>query len=180
MPWKALCDGETDLPWSPRILRIKHLESDYGEILDWSDLVGEVFDDRAPSGENRTSIVRVACYLPSPSECRNSTRSDTLMPESSASSKKRPLQHSPPNFVPDALAPLPTTEGASPRQSSITIERPNKRQKLRQDQHSSGTAEFGQGELQNLAQSGISQGHRQFCGSHPSPRSEGTQFSPSQ
>ena len=109
---------------------IRHLESDYGEILDLADTVGDVFDDRAPNGESRTSIVRVAYSPLDGRRLRTATRYGSLMPESSARPRKRSIEGSPPaRSLFQYTGPTPTTENWSSQGSSVTLGRANKRQK---------------------------------------------------
>lgn len=88
---------------SSSTLSIKHLETDWGDILDLADdTVGDIFDDRQPSGENRTSIVKVARFPPDPSDLRHAERFASLLPESSARPRKRPFPQSPPRLQDDS------------------------------------------------------------------------------
>ncbi len=61
-------------------------------MLDLEYTVGDIFDDRSPSGDIRTSIVKVARFPPHPSELRNPQRFFSTLPESSARPKKRQLE----------------------------------------------------------------------------------------
>lgn len=135
--------------------------------------MGEVFDDRAPSGENRTSIVRVACCPPSSSERWTSARFGSLMPESSARPKKRSFQCLGPDFVPNALGLLPTTEGLSSQQSPPTVDEQNKKRKLHQYQHLSGAVGSNARGVPNLSHNGLSHSHMHVRGSQNSAQSEG-------
>lgn len=83
---------------SIRSLKIRRLESAYGETLDMIETVGAYFDDRKDFGDKLatnevppTSIVQVFRYPPDPSEHMNHQRFGSLMPESTARPRKRPL-----------------------------------------------------------------------------------------
>lgn len=165
--------GWPSLPRLSRTLDIKHLESDYGEILDLTDTVGEVFDDRAPSGENRTSIVRVACRPPISRERESSTRSISLMPESSARPRQRSLGYTGSSLMLNSQTPLPTTEGWNSQHSSITCDGQNKRRKIDSYKHLSGVPGSRHRERQDSSTHTRMQGHVQVRGSQTSPHREG-------
>ena len=153
---------------SIRSLNIKHLESDYGEILDLTDRVGDVFDDRAPSGESRTSIVRVACYPPHPQGLRTAARFGSLMPESSARPKKRPMENSAPESTLHSLPPLPTIESWGSQKSSVTLKGANKRQKTQASWNRAD--EPDQEDAQLLLQNTRAEGSVQVSGSQEQPK----------
>lgn len=108
----VICRDLTDAPvrshWF-RTLKIKHLESDFGDILDLDDMVEDVFDDRSPNGDNRTSIVKVARYPPDPNELRYSARFGSLLPESTARPKKRSIEQANERLVQE-FSIVPTIE----------------------------------------------------------------------
>ena len=155
---------------SIRKLKIKHLESDYGEILDLTDSVGDVFDDRAPSGESRTSIVRVACHPPDPYGLRTAARFGSLMPESSARPKKRSMEVSPLESMLHTLPPLSSIEDWDSQQSSVTLGGANKRQKMQASGGFHCADEPDQEEVQALLQSYRAQSAVQVHGSEQPPR----------
>ena len=78
-------------------------------MLDLTDKVGDVFDDRTASGDNRTSIVKVARYPPGPDEQTTPFRLGSLLPESTARPKKRRREEF---RIPDSrpVLPLPSIE----------------------------------------------------------------------
>ncbi len=82
---------------STRILKIKHFETYFGEVLAMYDRVGEYFDDRSTDDQSKddgvpkTSIALLRRHPPDPAELQNVRRFGSLMPESAAIPRKRPL-----------------------------------------------------------------------------------------
>jgi len=74
-----------------RELNIKELQTHDGLVLDLEDTVGDTFDDRDANGNNRLSTVKVLRYPPTAEELNNPQRFSSLLPESSARPKKRPI-----------------------------------------------------------------------------------------
>ena len=80
-----------------RILRIKHFETYFGEVLAMYDRIGEYFDDRSTDDKSKddgvlkTSIAVVHRHPPDPAELQIVRRYGSLMPESAAIPRKRPL-----------------------------------------------------------------------------------------
>lgn len=89
-----------------RPLRIKELQDYWGSTLDLSDKISDIFDDRAASGENLTSICKVLRYPPDEAELINRNRFASLLPESAARPQKRP----PPPLFHETERPLPSVE----------------------------------------------------------------------
>ena len=100
------------------------------------DIVGAIFDDRAAflsqsSGEQilSTSVVKVYRYPPDPTELANIQRYGSLMPESSARPRKRPLTMS--NALPqrDQLV-MASVEGVGEVRSDGSFTTPSKRRRI--------------------------------------------------
>ena len=112
-----------------RSLNIKYLKTIHGDLLDMDDTVGAIFDDRADfpdrlSGKEvlPTSIVQIFRYPPDPTEIANVQRYGSLMPESSARPRKRPLVVSSPS---EGRYPRTSIEGLDDGQlSSAQNKRP--------------------------------------------------------
>ena len=82
---------------STRTLKIKHFETYFGEVLAMYDRIGEYFDDRSTDDQSKddgvpkTSIALIHRHPPDPAELHNVRRFGSLMPESAAIPRKRPL-----------------------------------------------------------------------------------------
>ena len=82
---------------STRTLKIKHFETYFGEVLAMYDRIGEYFDDRSTDDQSKddgvpkTSIALLHRHPPDPAELQNVRRFGSLMPESAAIPRKRPL-----------------------------------------------------------------------------------------
>ena len=82
---------------STRKLKIKHFETYFGEVLAMYDRIGEYFDDRSTDDQSKddgvpkTSIALLHRHPPDPAELQNVRRFGSLMPESAAIPRKRPL-----------------------------------------------------------------------------------------
>lgn len=82
---------------STRTLRIKHFETYFGEVLAMYDRIGEYFDDRSTDDQSKddgvpkTSIALLHRHPPDPAELHDVRRFGSLMPESAAIPRKRPL-----------------------------------------------------------------------------------------
>lgn len=82
---------------SIRTLKIKHFETYFGEVLAMYDRIGEYFDDRSTDdhskddGVPKTSIALLHRHPPDPAELQDVRRFGSLMPESAAIPRKRPL-----------------------------------------------------------------------------------------
>ena len=82
---------------SIRKLKIKHFETYFGEVLAMYDRIGEYFDDRSTDDQSKddgvpkTSIALLHRHPPDPAELQNVRRFGSLMPESAAIPRKRPL-----------------------------------------------------------------------------------------
>ena len=77
---------------SLRPLKVRHLKTAYGELLDLQErVVGDFFDDRG-AGNIRNSILEVHRYPPAPDELDILQRFSSLAPTSSARPPKRPLE----------------------------------------------------------------------------------------
>ena len=82
--------GAADGSLEHRRLRIKYLQDHYGSVLDTTETVGDIFDDRTGGAElNATSIVRVVRFPPDREELNNPQRFGSIMPESFARPQKR-------------------------------------------------------------------------------------------
>ena len=106
-----------------RSLNEKEAITGHGEILNMDDKVGDFFDDRGTSKEVPiTSIVLIRRFAPDPTELQNLQdirRYGSLMPESAARPRKRPL--------PDALQ---DRHGSSGILRAGLPNRPEKRQRI--------------------------------------------------
>ncbi|KAL9128778.1 MAG: hypothetical protein Q9217_002607 [Psora testacea] len=109
-------------------LRVKELQDSWGSVLDLTDTVGDVFDDRSSNGDILTSICKVLRYPPDPSELHNPHRYTSLLPESSARPQKRPLALPAPLFQ-SAQRPLPGFENWNIDDQNATPGSANKRRK---------------------------------------------------
>ena len=92
--------------------------------------MGDVFDDRAPSGESRTSIVKVARYPPDPLEQQKfPVRFGSLLPESTARPRKRKLG---PSLLSQAAVSgaLLSVESVVPPSSPVASEGPEQGRRL--------------------------------------------------
>lgn len=82
---------------STRTLKIKHFETYFGEVLAMYDRIGEYFDDRSTDDQSKddgvpkNSIALLHRHPPDPAELQNVRRFGSLMPESAAIPRKRPL-----------------------------------------------------------------------------------------
>ena len=82
---------------STRTLKIKHFETYFGEVLAMYDRIGEYFDDRSTDDQSKddgvpkTSIALLHRHPPDPAELQYVRRFGSLMPESAAIPRKRPL-----------------------------------------------------------------------------------------
>lgn len=120
---------------SLRSLNIRYLKTVHGDLLDMEDTVGAIFDDRADFPDKMssieilpTSIVQVYRYPPEPQELANIPRYGSLMPESSARPRKRPLT------IPAQISrtndrAIATIEGLDDMQQEENFLEPNKRQR---------------------------------------------------
>ena len=121
-----------------RSLNIKYLTTIHGDLLDMEDTVGAIFNDRTDFPDRlssnevlATSIVQVHCYPPSPGELPPFQRLGSLMPESSARPKKRPLvdfQQAPS----DNQRTLSSIERPDDVRSDRSFTATNKRQRIRE------------------------------------------------
>lgn len=80
-----------------RTLKVKHFETYFGEVLAMYDRIGEYFDDRSTDDQSKndgvpkTSIALLHRHPPDPAELHDVRRFGSLMPESAAIPRKRPL-----------------------------------------------------------------------------------------
>lgn len=81
-----------------RRLSIKYLQDHYGSVLDTTETVGNIFDDRTGGAElNATSIVHVVRFPPDREESRNPQSFGSITPESFARPQKHLLSNTQPN-----------------------------------------------------------------------------------
>lgn len=91
----AMCAADRSMGQRP--LRIKYLQDHYGSVLDTTETVGDIFDDRTGGVElNSTSIVRVVRFPPNRGELNDPQRFGSIMPESIARPQKRLLSNTQP------------------------------------------------------------------------------------
>ena len=135
-----------------------------------TDSVGDVFDDRAPSGESRTSIVRVASYPPITHGSRNGVRFGSLMPESSARPLKRSMEVLPSDSMSQHYPLFPSIEDWDSQQSSITLGRTSKRQKIEAPRRLDDADDSDPGNPRVVAETPRAQGSVQVLSSQQTPR----------
>ena len=162
-----------------RTLRIKHFETYFGEVLAMYDRIGEYFDDRSTDDQSKddgvpkNSIALLHRHPPDPAELQNVRRFGSLMPESAAVPRKRPL----------TLAQQVHqygSEGWDPEQPNGT----RKRQKTQQACHNEGldihrdepieSREEVVGVCRSSQMSGTQRSVHQVIDSQRSPRMNGT------
>ena len=130
--------GAADGSMGYRRLRIKYLQDHYGSVLDTTETVGNIFDDRTGGAElNATSIVHVVRFPPDRDQSRNPQRFGSITPESFARPQKRLLSDTQPN-IRSNLRDMAIPEDLDASQVGNAYGRPVKRQKL-QDTTESGS-----------------------------------------
>lgn len=113
-----------------RRLRIKYLQDHYGSVLDTTETVGDIFDDRTGGAElNATSIVRVVRFPPDREELNNPQRFGSIMPESFARPQKRLFSNTQPT-VGSNLKEMAIPENLEARKMVDSYGRAIKRQRL--------------------------------------------------
>ena len=127
---------------------MKELQDHWGSTLDLSDKIVDIFDDRAASGDNLTSICKVLRYPPDQEELFNRNRFASLLPESAARPQKRP----PPPLFHESERPLPSVE-----LESYPDHREVKRRRISASQSSQSPARPGGNAQRESSQSSIVQ-----------------------
>lgn len=119
-----------DRSMGQRPLRIKYLQDHYGSVLDTTETVGDIFDDRTGGVElNSTSIVRVVRFPPNRGELNDPQRFGSIMPESIARPQKRLLSNTQ-STVRSKLGEMAIPEDLGLSEMDNSYDRAVKRQRL--------------------------------------------------
>lgn len=122
--------GAADESMGHRQLRIKYLQDHYGSVLDTTETVGDIFDDRTGGVElNATSIVHVVRLPPNREELNNPQRFGSIMPESLARPQKRVFNNTQPT-VRSNLREMAIPEDLEPSEIDDSYGRAVKKQRL--------------------------------------------------
>lgn len=127
----AMCAADRSMGQRP--LRIKYLQDHYGSVLDTTETVGDIFDDRTGGVElNSTSIVRVVRFPPNRGELNDPQRFGSIMPESIARPQKRLLSNTQPT-VRSKLGEMAIPEDLELSEMDNSYDRAVKRQRFDPD-----------------------------------------------